>query len=132
MRNALWPDSLDNHIAEIEEFFAGNAVDIVETFIVERPDGKLAGFIELNTRSFADGSRSAHVPYVEAWYTDPDVRGKGVGTSRMEVAERWSLDQGFNGPESDAERTNKGEIAAHKTPGFTEVNRAVCLPKKLD
>jgi hypothetical protein len=44
MRNALWPDSLDNHIAEIEEFF----------------------------------------------------------------------------------------IAAHKTPGFTEVDRAVCLPKKLD
>lgn len=53
MRSALWPDSPDQHIAEIEEFFTENSVDIVETFVVERPSGNLAGFIELNIRGFA-------------------------------------------------------------------------------
>lgn len=131
MRSVLWPDSPDQHIAEIEEFFAGNAVDIVETFVVERPSGNLAGFIELNIRSFVEGSRSTQVPYVEAWYIDPDIRGKGIGKSLIEKAEKWSLDKGFNEMGSDAELENQGSIAAHKALGFKEVDRIVCFLKKL-
>ena len=131
MRSALWPDSTDNHVAEIEEYFTGVSIDIVEAFVVERPNGNLGGFIEINLRNFAEGSRSSQVPYIEAWYVDQDLRGKGVGKRLMEKAEQWSLEKGFFELASDTELENIKSIAAHKALGFKEVDRVVCFLKKL-
>lgn len=131
MRSLLWPDGEANHIAEIEEYFAGVSTDIVETFIAERARDGLGGFIELNIRNFAEGSRSARVPYVEAWFVDEDLRGQGVGKALMEHAERWSLDNGFSELASDTELENIKSIKLHKALGFKEVDRVVCFLKKL-
>ena len=70
MRNILWPDSLEVHRKEIGEYFAGTSIDIVESFVLERANGLLSGFIELNIRNFAEGSRSPQIPYIEAWFID--------------------------------------------------------------
>ena len=74
MRNILWPDSLQQHIKEIGEFFSGTSKDIVQVFVIERVSAALAGFIEINFRNFAEGSRSSKVPYIEAWFIDEDLR----------------------------------------------------------
>ncbi len=131
MRSVLWPDSADQHITEIEEFFAGNSIDIVETFVIVRTNSNLAGFIEINLRNFVEGSRSSQVPYVEGWYIDPDLRRKGLGRKLMKKAEEWSLEKNFNELGSDVELDNQRSIIAHNSLGFKEVERIVCFLKKL-
>lgn len=63
MRGELWPDSRDDHPGEPAEYFAGHSIDIAETLIAESNAGEITGFIELNIRDFAEGSRSpkAHI-----------------------------------------------------------------------
>ena len=131
MRNSLWPSPLAEHVNDIERFFAGTAIDIVEVFVLERNDGNLGGFIEINVRNFAEGSRSAEVPYIEAWYIDADLRGRGYGRSLIEFAEKWSRLHGFEELASDTDLENENSIAAHKALGFVEVERVVCFIKKL-
>ena len=131
MRTKLWPRTATEHPAELEAFFNGSSIDIVETFMLERTNGALAGFIEINIRNFAEGSRSPKVPYVEAWYVDPDLRGQGYGEKLMVAAETWALNNGFSEIASDTELKNEGGIAAHQALGFTEVERVVCFMKKL-
>jgi len=132
LRTALWPDTSDHHRAEIDEFFTGNSVDVVEVFVADRANTKLAGFIELNIRSFVEGSRATQVPYVEAWYVDADLRGQGIGKRLMQRAESWARDKGFTELGSDAELHNPNGIAAHKALGFNEVYKIVCFLKQLD
>jgi aminoglycoside 6'-N-acetyltransferase I len=131
MRNILWPDSLQQHIEEIGEFFSGTSKDIVQVFVIERVSGALAGFIEINIRNFAEGSRSSKVPYIEAWFIDEDLREQGYGRKLIEVAEKWAMESGFNELGSDAEIDNINSIEAHKKLGFKEVERVVCFLKKL-
>ena len=131
MRTLLWPDTQDGYVTELEEYFSGDSVDIEETFVVERPGGRLAGFIELNLRSYAEGSRSKPVPYVEGWFVDDDHRGRGIGRALMQRAEAWSLEQGLHELASDTDLDNLVSIKAHKRLGFTETDRLVCFLKKL-
>lgn len=131
MRNALWADSLEEHINEIDRYFSKANIDIVEVFVLERSNGKLGGFIELNVRNYAEGSQSRAVPYVEGWYVDPDLRGCGYGKKLIEVAQMWAIENGFDELASDAELENTDSIAVHKALGFEEVDRIVCFIKKL-
>ncbi|BAY87137.1 GCN5-related N-acetyltransferase [Calothrix parasitica NIES-267] len=107
-------------------------MDIVEVFVVERINGKLGGFIELNIRNYAEGTESKQVPYVEGWYIDSDIRGKGYGKEFIEQAQIWAIQNGFYELASDAEIENLISIAAHKVLGFKEVDRIVCFIKKLN
>jgi len=34
LRTALWPETVDNHIAEIQEYFAGNSIDIDQVYVI--------------------------------------------------------------------------------------------------
>ncbi len=131
MRNSLWPASLKEHLEEIEKYFANFEIDIVEVFVLERSSGKLGGFIELNVRNYAEGSSSTKIPYVEGWYINPDIRGKGHGKQLMNTAEAWAIENGFRELASDAEIENSGSIAAHKALGFKEVDRIVNFIKAL-
>ncbi len=132
MRSRLWPDSRDQHPAEIAGFFAGRAIDIEQVFVLrhENSDG-LGGFVEINVRDYAEGSRSSPVAYLEAWYVDEDRRGQGYGRLLIERAERWALEQGFDEIASDTELTNSNSIAAHHHLGYRETERIVCFLKKL-
>lgn len=131
MRNSLWSDSLEEHLKYIDKYFSQQEVDILEVFVLERSNGKLGGFIELNIRNYAEGTESGKVPYVEGWYIDSDMRGKGYGKKLIDHAQIWAIENGFDELASDAETENLISIAAHKALGFEEVDRIVCFIKKL-
>lgn len=130
LRAALWPDTDDSHTGEIDNYFAGNSVDIVQCYVAEQ-DSRLTGFIELNVRNYAEGSHNSRVPYVEGWYVDPDYRAKGLGKALMAKAAEWARSLGYDELASDAELTNEKSIAMHKRLGFREVDRVVCFLKRL-
>lgn len=131
MRTALWPHTEDRHLGEIDAYFAGKSIDIVETFVLEI-DSELAGFLELNIRNFAEGSRAPRVPYVEAWYVKPDFQHHGHGKQLMLKAEEWAMANGFFELASDTEIGNERSIALHKHLGFKEIDRVVCFLKRLN
>lgn len=131
MRCQLWPDSSDGHISELEAYFSGESIDIVEAFVMENEPGALVGFLEMNIRNFAEGSRSPKLPYVEAWFVREEHRGKGFGKELMKKAERWAVEKGFSELASDTELENKKSISIHKSLGFDETERIVCFLKKL-
>lgn len=131
MRNCLWHSSIPEHLEDIDKYLAKNTRDIVEVFVLERNNGKLGGFIELNIRNYAEGSQSEKVPYVEGWFIDADIRGNGHGRQLIKIAEKWATENGFNELASDAELENLDSISAHKALGFEEVERIVCFMKKL-
>lgn len=131
MRTELWPDTADCHISEIEEFYSGKSVDIVEVFIVEVANS-IVGFIELNIRNFAEGSRQSQVPYVEGWFIKEGSQNKGYGKSLMLKAEEWAVSKGFDELASDTELDNLKSIAIHKKLGYVETERVVCFLKNLN
>jgi aminoglycoside 6'-N-acetyltransferase I len=129
MRRALLPDD-PSHEAEVRTYFTRLARDAV-TLVAERPGGGLAGFVEVGSRSFAEGCEFQPVAYVEGWYVDPDARRQGIGAALIRAAERWAWAAGFRELGSDAELANTGSQAAHRALGFQEVVRVVCFRRVL-
>jgi aminoglycoside 6'-N-acetyltransferase I len=130
MRTALWPETCDGHLSEIKEYFAGSSIDIVQAYIAEIGSEQV-GFMELNIRNFAEGSRSSKLPYVEAWYIKPEHQGNGYGKQLMKKAEQWAITQGYSELASDTEIDNHRSVSMHKHLGFLETERIVCFLKKL-
>ncbi|MBJ7537643.1 GNAT family N-acetyltransferase [Marinomonas transparens] len=130
MRTALWPDTKDGHRAEIEEYFAGTSIDIEKAYVAELEDD-IIGFLELNIRNFAEGSRKRNVPYVEAWYIKPKYQNQGYGRHLMRQAEQWAVSLGYSELASDTTIDNGKSIAMHKRLGFMETERVVCFLKSL-
>lgn len=130
MRTELWPDTDDKHLSEIEDYFKGRSIDIVQVYVAEI-ESKLVGFLELNIRNYAEGSLSSRIAYVEAWYVDPAYRGKGYGKQLMHKAEQWAREKDFNELASDTEIDNLASIDIHKHLGFQETERIVCFLKQI-
>lgn len=103
----------------------------VTWFVVDRGDGRLGGYVEVGTRGYAEGCASSPVAYVEAWYVDADLRRRGWGGRLIAAVEAWARAQGLTELASDTLLDNAASIAAHRTLGFTEVERQVCFAKKL-
>lgn len=131
MRSQLWPDSADQHTSEVKDYMVGSSVDVVCCYVIDDGHGELCGFIELNIRNFAEGSRCPKVPYVEGWYIKPQYQNRGLGKQLMQQAEQWALQQGFHELASDTELKNNKSIAIHKQMGFSEAERVVCFLKQL-
>lgn len=117
-------------MAEITAYFNGESIDIEQIYVAVVRDDPI-GFIELNVRDFAEGSRQPRVPYVEAWYVAPEHRGRGYGKHLMQRAERWALELGYDELASDTTIDNRQSIALHTHLGFEETERIVCFLKKL-
>lgn len=113
MRTVLWPDTNDAHMSEIREYFSGTSIDILQAYIAELA-GEIVGFMELNIRNFAEGSRHSKVPYVEAWYVKPTWQGRGIGKQLMQRAEQWAKSQGYSELASDTEIGNHRSIVSAK------------------
>jgi aminoglycoside 6'-N-acetyltransferase I len=123
MRTALWPNCPPQmHELEMTEQSAGSDASV---FVYQRPDNSLGGFIELSIRDRVDGSLSSHVGYIEGWYVDPDLRGRGIGRRLVERAGEWAREHGLNELASDAEIANEESIRAHRALGFRETFRLV-------
>ena len=86
-----------------------------EVFVIERPEGGLAGYVEVASRSYADGCATSPVGYVEAWYVDSDVRRSGLGRALLTAAEDWARRQGFAEIASDALLEN--DVSLHAPLG---------------
>jgi len=129
MRNALWPGSPSDHDFETKRYFA-DALDLPYVFVAE-DDGRLVGFLELDLRKYAPGCSSSPVPFIEGWYVEPEVQGRGVGRALVEAAEASARAAGHEEIASDAEIDNAGSIAAHNALGYEEIERVVCFRKSL-
>ena len=130
MRAALWPECpSDMHDVEMAEQVSSGEFAV---FVHQRTSGKLGGFVELSIRNRVDGTMSPRVGYVEGWYVDPDLRGKGVGRALIARAEAWAREMGFAELASDAELDNDASIRAHKALGFRQTFRLVHFVKSLE
>jgi len=131
LRRALWPDcSPARQWLEIQQFAGSPHPGIV--IVAERDSGGLCGFAEVSVRhEHVEGTSSVPVAYLEAWYVEPDARGRGTGRQLLHAAEEWVLARGLTELASDAELENKSSIDAHASCGFTETCRAVHFIKSL-
>lgn len=133
MRSCLYPD-LDPH--EIDDWFessesGGTHLVGVAVFVADRGDGKLAGFVEIGSRAYAEGCVSTPVAFLEGWYVDPDARRSGLGRRLVEAAESWATEQGYVEIASDTEIENEISLRAHIALGYDEVERQICFRKAL-
>ena len=129
MRQLLWDEvDLQSLDREMDQLLADPTSPV---FVVQRPDGKLGGFLEAGTRKYADGCDSSPVGYIEGWYIDEDLRGKGVGGVLVHEAEDWAREQGCMEMGSDTWLDNDVSIKAHLALGYEEVERLIHFVKTL-
>ena len=132
---ALWPDALrTEHESEIHAHFSGPARSTlpIEILVADTGRGTLAGFVEVDLRSHADGCDARQpVAYIEGWYVAPEYRRTGVGRALIEAAEDWGRSHGCVEVASDTWLDNKTSQAAHVALGFEEVDRCVHYRKNL-
>jgi len=100
-------------------------------FVLDREDGRLAGYVEAGARNYADGCATSPVGYIEAWFIDPDVRRSGHGRNLLAAAESWAVERGYTEMASDALLHNDVSHEAHKRSGYQEVERIVQFRKPL-
>ena len=131
IRNALWPDTANEHAGAINDYFERKPSFIDQVVVCENDEGKLVGFAELRVRNYAEGSDNMAVPYLEGWYVDAEYRGRGIGAALIAQAEEWVRSLGYNELASDAAIEDQRSIAAHLALGFHETDRSVSFLKKL-
>ena len=130
LRRILWPACSEAmHLCEMEEY--AHSAGARAVFVMVREDGRLGGFAEVSIRDRVDGSMSARVAYLEGWFVEPDLRGKGMGRKLVETAERWAAARGLTEIASDAELNNAAGLKAHEALGFRETFRLVHFLKPL-
>jgi aminoglycoside 6'-N-acetyltransferase I len=129
MRLLLWtlgaPESFS---ADIDEFLPDQTQ---ACFVAVRADGRAGGFVETGTRKYADGCETSPVGYIEGWYVDEDLRGRGVGGLLIRAAEDWARAQGCREMASDTWLENETSIQAHLALGYEEEERLVHFRKTL-
>ena len=129
LRDALWPGSLSDHDAETQKYFENRPeAPIIFVAVV---DERLVGFLELDYRKYAPGCSSSPVPFIEGWYVEPALQGKGIGRALVETAEAHARAAGHHEIASDAELENSHGIGAHLALGYEEVERIAAFRKGL-
>jgi aminoglycoside 6'-N-acetyltransferase I len=129
LRSELWPEQSRAEL-DTEGRAALAAESPLVVFVAAEAEG-LAGFLELDLRSYGEGCSSSPVPYVEGWYVAPDWRRRGVGGALMSAAEQWSRERGYSELGSDTEEINRLSRDAHAALGFEEVETLVVFRKAL-
>jgi aminoglycoside 6'-N-acetyltransferase I len=145
-REALWPNaSADEHSRELALILESKPVTTLPLIILvaelvadpsDRPDEAsnrtLAGFLEVDLRSHADGcDPSRPVGYIEGWYVAENHRNKGVGRKLLVAAEEWARSQGCVEVASDTWIDNEVSQRVHEALGYEVVDRCVHYRKTL-
>lgn len=133
MRSQLYAN-LDPH--EIDDWFevadrGGTHLVGVAVLVADRGDGSLCGFVEIGSRTYAEGCESTPVAFLEGWYVDADVRRTGIGSALIRAAEAWAVAHGYSELASDTELDNDVSLRAHLALGYEEVERQICFRKRL-
>ena len=129
MRRLLWPHADPQDLAG--ELDAMMLNPMTPTFVAERDGGRLCGFLEAGTRPYADGCDTSPVGYIEGWYVDENLRGRGIGRALVAEAEDWAREQGCREMASDTAITNETGFKAHLALGYKEMERLVHFGKAL-
>jgi aminoglycoside 6'-N-acetyltransferase I len=134
-REALWPNApAEEHARELTLILEGKASVTMPLIILvaEASDGVLAGFLEVDLRSHADGcDPSRPVGYIEGWYVAEGHRNMGIGTKLLAVAEDWARRQGCLEVASDTWIDNEVSQRVHEALGYEVVDRCVHYRKAL-
>jgi aminoglycoside 6'-N-acetyltransferase I len=137
MREALWPTaSSEDHARELTLILEDKAPVTMPLIILvaELGDssGRIAGFVEVDLRSHADGcDPSRPVGFIEGWYVAEDHRHRGIGKKLLAAAEEWARSQGCVEIASDTWIDNEVSQRAHEASGYEVVDRCVHYRKTL-
>lgn len=130
LRRALWPDCRGPRaLLEMREM-RGDPKRF-GVLVVDRGNGRLGGFVELALRDGVDGAAREVTAFVEGWFVEESLRGRGWGRKLITAAEKWARVRGMVELASDAELDNAVGIAAHRTVGFRETFRVVQFLKRV-
>ena len=135
MCEALWPKaSAEEHARELTLILEGKPVVTLPLIILvaDAGDGTLAGFLEVDLRSHADGCDPIRpVGYVEGWYVAGSYRNQGIGRRLLAAAEDWARSHGCLEMASDTWIDNEVSQRVHETLGYEVVDRCVHYRKTL-
>ena len=130
LRRALWPECVGAR-ARLEMREMTRDAWKFGVLVIDRGGGKLAGFAELALRDGVDGAAREVTAFLEGWFVDADVRGRGWGRKLIAAAEAWARERDMVELASDAEPDNAAGLAAHRAVGFRESGRVVQFLKKV-
>jgi aminoglycoside 6'-N-acetyltransferase I len=130
LRKQLWDVTSDaDHKSEMVEIIDHPHSQFV--LVAEHESGRLIGFLEVSIRPFVEDCETDHVGYLEGWYVEPEVRGRGIGRELVRIAENWAREKGCEEMASDAEIGNELSLLVHLGLGYKETSRLVHLRKEL-
>jgi aminoglycoside 6'-N-acetyltransferase I len=128
MRKGVWPDAPDDYLDyDMDDVLSSNKNAVFFALI----EGVPVGMIEVSLRESAEGCFSSPVGYIEAWFVDEGLRGKGVAGALTQVAEEWAREKGCTDMASDTWLDNQASIRAHTKMGYYEAERLVHFVKQL-
>ena len=129
LRIALWPEAQRDELARERDLYTSGAGSHA-AFVARRPGGALGGFVEVSLREYAEGCDTSPVGFIEGWYVDVDLRGRGVGRALVGAGEAWALAKGCTEMGSDTEAENVGSQRAHAALGY-DARKMVSFWRKL-
>jgi aminoglycoside 6'-N-acetyltransferase I len=134
MHEALWPKtSAEEHARELTLILEGKApVTMPLIILVAEASDRIAGFLEVDLRSHADGCNPIRpVGYIEGWYVAENHRHRGIGRRLLAAAEDWARSQGCVEIASDTWVDNDLSQRVHEALGYEVVDRCVHYRKTL-
>ena len=130
MRRLLWPStSVAEHENEMSAYFMRGEGFL--SWVAEKSDKRLIGFLEASIREVAEDCETRNVGYIEGWYVEPDFRRTGVGRVLVSHAAQWARAKGCKEMGSDCELENEICLKAHLGVGFEQTSRLIHFRKRL-
>jgi len=128
MRKGIWPEAPDEYLDyDMDDVLSSDRNAVFFALL----EGSAVGMIEVHLKESAEGCFSSPVGYLEAWFVNEDMRGKGAAGALIDAAENWARTKGCRDMASDTWLENAVSIRAHAKMGYSEVERLVHFVKQL-